>query len=692
MHVRGHLRSYRYRFCPVLFAACLIALLMSSPRIVSAAEVTIPLTIDYITLAEALKHRVYSAGGNRAELWAGSDQCQYLYVTNPRFARQDADLKLETDGDLSLGVAVAGKCVTPITWSGIVEVTMQPYVGADLAIKFRVANINLYNSRHEKSVLVGRGFDLIKGTLIPRLETFSFDLETPLHQIEELALAAAAPDVADRVRSALSTLRPKSAVVPEDDALRLALVLNVEEAATPTPSAPAAPLSPTEVAAWQTMLDNWDAFMVFAIKQIGGATADKRMREQLFELLLDSRYRLVQALTQPQTTMGPDPVRLLFLEDWSRLHAIIQSAARGGMLGDHALEFLSFVTAGDALFALDQAAPALGIRISADDLRRLAHMMAPRYAADPLVFSYDTDPQLQQMFGIIEPLKSPGPVESPVAEETSTKSFAASPAATPGAPTPALSPAPAPTPELPESPPASTTAPTAVPSPAAMIEMLPRLLGPADAEATEDTLASRILSIGAALRRVVVDEDNAPSYERSVETLLTLTTERESDDERLEARQRRNYLILMKATAWQESCWRQFVRIKGRVRFLQSDTGDVGMMQVNKHVWRGLYSIPRLEWDIVYNSGAGAEILMRLMRGTTARTTSKSADPSTEIARATYAAYNGGPNAYDRWRRTDEPAELRQIDDGFQAKYRAMAGGESIDILRCSQCDKPHCQ
>ncbi len=569
---------------------------------------------------------------------------------------------------------------------------MQPYVGADLAIKFRVTDINLYNSKHEKSVLVGHGFDLIKGTLIPRLETFSFDLKTPLHQIEELALAAAAPEVAERVRSALSTLRPKSAVVPEDDALRLALVLNVEEAATPKPTGPAAPLSPREVAAWQTMLDNWDAFMVFAIKQLGGASTDERMRKQLFELLLDNRYRLVQALAQPETSMGPDPVRLLFLEDWSRLHAIIQSAARGGMLGDHALEFLSFVTAGDALFALDQAAPALGMRISADDLRRLAHTMAPQYTADPLAFSYDTDPQLQQMFGVIEPLKSPGPVESPVAEEPSTGSFSVSPSATPGALISPLSPAPTPAPSLPESVPVPTMAPIAVPSPRAMIEILPRLLGPADAEAAEDPLADQILSIGAALKGVVVSEENAPAYERSVETLLALTTERESDDDRLEPRKRRNYLILMKATAWQESCWRQFVRTNGRVRFLQSDTGDIGMMQVNKHVWRGLYSIPRLEWDIVYNTGAGAEILMRLMRGAAARARSKPVDPSAEIARATYAAYNGGPNSYDRWRRTDEPAELRQIDDAFQAKYRAIAGGETIDILHCSQCDKPHCQ
>jgi hypothetical protein len=681
----------RYRFYPPLFAACLIASLLWSPRVVSAVVVTIPLNIEYITLAEVLKHRVYGGTGGRAELWTGSDQCQYLYVTNPRLARLDAALKLETDGELALGVAVAGKCVTPVTWSGIVEVALQPYVGADLAIKFRVTNINLYDSRHEKSVLVGRGFDLIKGNLIPRIETFSFDLKTPLHQIEDLAQAAATPDVAERVTSALSTLRPKSAVVPEDDALRLTLELNVEEVAMPAPSGSVTPLNPTEVAAWQTMLDNLDAFMVFAIKQLGGTMVDKQMRAQLFELLLDSRYRLVQALAQPESNLGPDPIRLIFLEQWSRLHAIIGSAAQHGMLGDHALEFLSFITAGDALFALDQAAPALGIRVSADDLRRLAHMMAPRYAADPLLFSYDTDPQLQQMFGVTEPLESPGSLESPVAEETPTASFATSPSATPGVRVPALSPAPTPTLIPPASGPEATTPPSAVPSPAAILRMLPGLFGPAEADAAEDGLVGQILGIGAALKRAVVDEDNANSYLRSVETLFALTTQRESDDEGLEARQRRNYLTLVKVTAWQESCWRQFVRRNGRVRFLQSDTGDVGMMQVNKHVWRGFYSIPRLEWDIVYNTGAGAEILMRLMRGAATGVANKSADPSGEIARATYAAYNGGPNASERWRRTDEPVELRQIDEAFWAKYLAAAGGGSIDILRCSQCDVPHC-
>ena len=107
-------------------------------------------------------------------------------------------------------------------------------------------------------------------------------------------------------------------------------------------------------------------------------------------------------------------------------------------------------------------------------------------------------------------------------------------------------------------------------------------------------------------------------------------------------------------------------------------------MQVNKHVWRGFYSIPRLEWDIVYNAGAGAEILMRLMSSDIARATTNHGDPVAEVARSTYAAYNGGPNAYNRWSRPDESVEARYIDQSFWTKFRAVAAGQLFDILSCA--------
>ena len=56
---------------------------------------------------------------------------------------------------------------------------------------------------------------------------------------------------------------------------------------------------------------------------------------------------------------------------------------------------------------------------------------------------------------------------------------------------------------------------------------------------------------------------------------------------------------------------------------------------------------------------------------------------SDAIARSTYAAYNGGPDEFDRWRRADEPHDKRLIDEAFWQKYRALKEGQSLNILKC---------
>lgn len=108
-------------------------------------------------------------------------------------------------------------------------------------------------------------------------------------------------------------------------------------------------------------------------------------------------------------------------------------------------------------------------------------------------------------------------------------------------------------------------------------------------------------------------------------------------------------------------------------------------MQVNKHVWRGFYNLSRLEWDVVYNASAGAQILIHLMRGAAEHTSvTASGDQSAAIARSAYSAYNGGPGAYNRWRHAGEPAQTQQIDEAFWGKYLAMSAGQSFDILQCA--------
>lgn len=647
------------RWVPGGLATLILALLapLLTAGSAAAAQVTIPLNIDYLTLREALQQQLYTAPGGIALLWNGADPCQYLRASHPTVFSRAGVLEFETGTQLRLGVGLGSdNCVGPVDWSGLVDADLQSYIGSDLVIRFRVTDINLYKTDHQKSLIVDRGFDLIKGNLIPRLESFTFDLRPALDQLQALVRMAAAPDAAARVSAALATLRPVSGIKPEANSLRVDLQLTTPNLPSTLPAVASAPLSPKDLQAWQDTLDNWDAFMVFAIEQLGGTISDPKVRKQLLDLLLDGRFRLVQALSNPQASTGPDPVRIIFLDEWTRLRDIIRAAAQQGLLKDRSLEFLSFISAGDALFALDQAAPALGLHISADDLRHLARVMAPQYTADPLLFNFDENPALQKMFGVSAPLESPGPLILP----------SESPTATPAA-----------SGTLPPS-------PTSAAPQAHSFLGFPVRFGLVSADAAETPLTSQLFAIGAALSRVVVNPRNARDYKASVQNLLKTTAQYELNQSDPAPGMGQTYFLLINATAWQESCWRQFVERNGQVRFLESSTGDIGLMQVNKHVWRGFYSLPRLEWDVVYNASAGGQILKRLMDNEADRVSSRRPAQLAAISRSVYAAYNGGPAAHDRWRQPNEASDLRAIDHSFWQKYEAVRSGQSFDILDCA--------
>ena len=661
----------------------------------------IPLTIDYIALSAALKQQLYIDRG-RMPLWNGPDRCQYIYAENPRLGRAGDHVRFETEGHLMLGLLVAEQCVSPIAWNGIIEAEAAPYITPQLQLKFHVADLNLLDENHQKTLIVGKGFDLIKQNYIPQLETFTFDLSPAFKQFEDLVKAGAPPEVAERVTQTLATLRPEPQLLAADDGVRATLDLTVPAfEPIPTPSGPAQ-LTPQEIAAFQEKIDQWDAFLVFAIKQMGDTSTDAQLRNDLLALLLDSRHRLVEALANPQSG-GPDPIRLLFLDEWQRLGEIIRGAAQRGTLGSQALQFLSFVSAGDALFALDQAAPALGMRISSDDLRRLAHMIGPTSGKDPLSFGFDEDPELRKMFRVKEPLSSEGPLDTdsnivgtatpstsaspmsslaPAISETDLATEAASPtgSSTPMPSAPATSGAtPAPSPSV-------ITVPAA--TPISWLDLPLWFFTPDDADAAETApkpdLVAKLQELAKKLKRVVVNALNAVEYRNNYDQLLQLSAQHEINEENIDYKFRPLYLRMVKATAWQESCWRQFVLDGNRVTYLESSTHDIGLMQVNKYVWRGFYNIQRLQWDVLYNASAGMEILARLLDDLEVKPGAFSQSNPDELARSIYAAYNGGPGAYRRWRR-HEPRQQRAIDNSFWEKYQAVLQGRQIDILSCAE-------
>jgi hypothetical protein len=384
----------------------------------------------------------------------------------------------------------------------------------------------------------------------------------------------------------------------------------------PEPGLPEAPLAPMEFARWQTALERWDAFLVFVVKDIGLLTADDALKTDLLDIILRSRHELLGALAAGPEG-GEDPVRRLFVTTWETLRTAVRRAAAEDALRDRVLRYAAFMLAGDALAALDAVAPGLGLEVSADGLRRLARMLEPDYRADPLEYSDTSDADLRRLFGFHEP----GALER--------------------------------------------------------VEPETRWTTPRPACAAADDLPKEITQ---RLARWVPQYEELGEYRDSVERLLATVASRTANINDVPSRFERLYADLVRTTAWQESCWRQFVKEDGKVTFLQSRSGDIGIMQVNRRVWRGFFDLEKLKWDIGYNAGAGAEILAQLLK----RYGVREADERLEnAARATYSAYNGGPDAYRRYRAAKVARIHRRIDRAFWEKFQAMASGQALDYVLC---------
>jgi hypothetical protein len=171
----------------------------------------------------------------------------------------------------------------------------------------------------------------------------------------------------------------------------------------PPAAAPAAPLTEAELEALDKAMQPLDAFLLYAIKQLALDSTDEQLRQRLFTLLLDSRYQLA-AILSGEASAGADPVRALFIEAWNELRAILAGST---------LRYALFIEAGDALLALDRAAPGLGAQVSADGLRQLARSLRPGETADPLAFAWDVDPELLRLFEVPDiPDPAPAPRRS----------------------------------------------------------------------------------------------------------------------------------------------------------------------------------------------------------------------------------------------------------------------------------------
>lgn len=603
----------------------LLSLLPFSPVPVQAATVELPLYLRTQVLQNALEQSLNVQPDGRAVLFR-SDPYNYFHISEPRldFNRDISHFTCKVAA--GAGFKPLGIIPAAIEWRGAIDLDLLIYVDRNWQLRYRIIGATIYEEDGSRATVTNFILNLSKDYLYPVLEDFSFDLSVPRQEILDLIRSCVTPEetgVTEDILHSLSIgiLRPDTGgiMVP------LQLTIPDQPVLQDEVQKEQKPLSAEELEAFQKVFEPLDAFLVTVIKTAGRDFIDHRQREQLFELLINSRYQLLSILSGKVPVDREDPLRRLFIDSWRQLKAIIEGGEeQGGYMQDQLLRYMTFINAGDALLILDAAAPQLGIHITTNGLRRLARMINPGMRKDPLHYDWQVDPELRELFNFI-------PVHT-----------------------------------------------DSVPSLGSwLIELL---IGTAHADELSSRISEDVLK---RLNRWVPKSGELGRYTPLIAQLLQEAALQQLKEHRLDKRYAVLYGNLVPATALIESCWRQYTIKEDKIWFIRSSSGSVGLMQINPHVWRGFYNIQGLRWDVVYNIQAGTQILMRYFTDYGLEVAEQNGKPAYAV-RAAYSAYNAGPRAARRFLKRDASTREKQVDDRLWEYYRAIEAGGKINLAACT--------
>ena len=604
----------RFAQCQRITAPLCWALAALLPLPALALPLELPVSLDYAVVGEALSRQVFHGPEKQAELFRDTLGCNHLTLSDPQVTgTEDGLLRLTTRVRARVGTPVGGRCLLPFVWNGSIETFKEALVAPDSGrVSFRVTDSNILGGDAGQRKMSGVVWNWIKDQVHPRLGAVTIDFGPAVTDLRALLQDALPPGETDPGLIA-NSLKLQSARA-ELDALAVTFALEAPAQPPDWAPTPEAALTPEELAAWDAAWQSWDAFTTWLVKDLA-TPAEPELRATLTEILLEARHELRDALAAEER--ADDPVRSLFLSTWARLAPLLRSTDLN-LPGARGLELATFISAANALQALDTAAPHLGLTLDSNTLRRMARILVPAVTEEELAYDTGVDPQLRQLLGLepeLEPL-----------EDTD----AAGPFAW--------------------------------------------LIAPARAAAVNPSLVKL-------LTNWIPAQNDLDRYLRTMEQLL---------DESIAAERTRGkvtddyfdlYEDMVRATAWQESCWRQYVKSNGEIKPIQSSAGSVGLMQINQHVWRNIYDLDALRNNVGYNARAGNEILAHyLVDYAIKRKEHEVRGDIHDLARATYGVYNGGPRHLTRYRRDDTNAYLRGIDAAFWDKYQAIRerGAEAV--------------
>ncbi len=607
----------------ITFSSCLFA-----------KEVNVPIRLKEGLLQKALMEQVYTDSDYKARVWDDGKNCNNLILSKPTLSIKDEQVATYTVAVARIGTVLGNRCFSLISWQGYIEIFQKPVLGTTSdTIVFEITDTKVYSDDGESKGFVGTIWEWSKTYIKPHFSRLHINIGPLLNDLKNI-LAQVFPDGNINVQQINDSVAIKEVSII-DDRIELGIRFDVpENTVNAIHNQAVSTLTEDELNRFTEAWQRWDAFLTFVIKFSGATTEIQETRSALFNVLLDARHDIYNILVSTQMD-NEDPVPELFVNAWEQLSPELQTISES-LPTATTLNYLSFISAADALVAIQSLGTTTGFTITADALRRMARIIAPADPHDPLLYDNTIDTELRSLFGFDQTLS----VEPNLSNQSSSNS---------------------------------------------RIQHAGFVYGLLLSFTTSINFAPEAYKLLVdKLNSTIPTRKNIDFYLPLMKELLIYVADSTMVEKKLDKKYEKIYRDMVLATAWQESCWRQFIKTKDGIKTISSPVGSIGAMQINKHVWRGFYDVESLLNNIGYNTRAGSEILHHyFVDYAIKKGEDKQAGGIDNLPSSSYAMYNGGPKHISRYRNENTSASLRAIDNAFKEKYEAVRAGNTLGVAEC---------
>jgi hypothetical protein len=601
--------------------------------------VELPVTFDFQFIRSMIIYQVFTEAGERAVI-TEEEGCTRIQLWDPEVSSEGNFLKIRSKFSLQFGIGIGGRCVNPLDYTGFVAVLQRlQFEKESWQVTFETVDSQIYDQEGKRPLLAGFVWDRVKPYLHAHMNQIRIDLSRPIKELRDVLPLFFSVDEREEVVRWIETMRSGDLMIGSA-AVKLGVFMDVS--GPPTDHAKDERALPSVdmvrlIRNWQS----WDAFFIYQIEALVGRTIDEEEKKILLDTLLEIRYSFSGSSDKD---LGNDFIARQFTWAWERVSGIL----RKHLFHDPSpslINYLAFFTASDALTVLERLGPVVTIDISLEGLLKVARLLSQSGEAPSLDYDYGIDPQLRSLLGLGPPLDESGPAfDDHELDMPGTLPFEET---------------------QPENEPSSWL----------------RLLVPEAFAAGEARM--RLTEIQKWIPPK--EKEDLPRYLDGIEEILKSTLSDVLSRSSVKTKYRSMFHRLIKATAWQETCWRQFVIKNDKVTYVLSyNQSSVGLMQINERVWRGIYRPESLRWNIRYNAMAGAEILdLYFHKYVLTENALKDVPEADSLAVILYAMYNGGPGELRRFIGRDRGQAMNSIDTLFEEKYGLVRRGELQKISIC---------